>query len=356
MKFRMPYVYRANVRPPKNRNFVSQYFGGHVVVDIPEASDEEAPVAARWSSADEVQTYEGRVMGDRFFVAVQAEDGRPLRADEIDSDHIHKFTFAGSTGPYGDQAPIDLYKRGELTKSVEDFKECTQNEEEQVLDEIRQELSDILVVDGILYRTQPVPVIVASRRRSSEHDTILFELSYVDEARHWSEMHFPLTRADEAISWAENLKRAAADMSLPGVEVHKGQQVHVEVFRPDLLPDPDFLVLDLKRTVAGLLKHLGKELESHADTYIDRWQELRRVSHGLHQGCGSDVVDATMSAWRDLLESVEDVEIAKARAWETTYSRQRQSEFATYAYYLPRWENMDIGLQIGADHVGPTAR
>ena len=343
MRYRMPYVYTALVKPPRARNWVSEDFGGYVDLELQEAREDDAPLVLEWRESGRagatVHPLRGRMFDGRFYAEVTDDDDRPLTADRIQSGDIHHFAHVG---PYSDAHPIDRFKRGQITHAVADFRESMNCTEQAVLEEIRESAAKILVVEGVVHRPHPVPVIRSALENQFDRQVLTLSLAaYLDTEADWKVMHFPIHKTDDARAWVEALENS--DRRRP---MAVQDRVDVNVLRPDLLPDQDMFVYDLSRALSDILKNTGKTLWIMPDDYIDAWQDLRRLQSALVDGCGSETVDDAMASWSLLLDRHDAHEEEKHRRWGRNYDAGRETERQAYEYFLPRWENGEIGLQI----------
>lgn len=349
MKYRMPYVYKALVKPARARNWVSENFGAYVEIDIPEASQDEAPLVVRWSQREEGyrQRYEGRVYQGRFYATVGTGDGGFLSSDAIEIGHIHDFK---QIRRYNDPYPIDLFQRGMLTHVIGDYRESTQSDEEQVLAEVAESAGNILVVDGLVYKPHPIPLILAEKTHTGPYEIIDLSVTCSADNDDWYAMHFPIQQAEEARAWADAY--GAATEARVTVE----DKTDIEVLRPDLLTDTNYFATDLADVLARFVRDNGKELAKRPDGFIDAWQEMRRCAKALSAESDSSMVDAAMAAWGVFLERFDEFEDIKRANWDEVYDRTQHVEHQAHAFFFPRWEICEIGLDLGSTPSGPTIR
>lgn len=342
MKFRMPYVYRAMVKPPRRQNWVVEDFGGYLNVEIPEASEEEAPVAVEWTQAGlgvdahlptYLRSYEGR-----FYAPARNTADEIVTADNISDRDIHVFAHEG---PHSEPRAIDRFKAGRINHALSDFKHSMNSTEETVIEEIRQDLAKLLFVDGVLHETHPVPLIKATQENYSDHDRIVLTIStHAEPKAHWTVMHFPIQNADEARDWAQAMK------STVNKDVRVKEQLEIRVVRTDLLPAPDHFAMDLRKLIQSHLDMSGKTLYVMPDAYIDAWQTLRSAFAGLEDGCHHEAIDRAMLAWRDLLVEHDAVEQDKAARHGREYSPEGETEHQLFARAAARWENNPIEFDV----------
>jgi len=342
MKFRMPYVYRAMVKPPRKQNWAVEDFGGWLNVEIAEESSDAAPVVVEWTSpgyASEspfptyLRAYEGK-----YFAPVLDDDNRFLTVDRMSDRDIHTFVH---DGPHSEARAIDRFKAGQINHSVSDYRESMNNTHETVISEIGESLGKLLVVEGVLHRTHPVPVIKATQESYTDYERIVLDIStHAEPKAHWTVMHFPIQCGDEARDWAEAMKASE------GKDVRVSDRLHVRVVRDDLLPTPDHFAMDLRKLIQSHLDMSGKTLNIMPDPYIDAWQDLRKAFAGLHDGCQQAAIDQAMAAWRQLLVEHDVVEEAHATRRGTEYAPERETEHRLFARASARWENRPIEFEV----------
>lgn len=342
MKFRMPYVYRAMVKPPRKQNWAVEDFGGYLNVEIPEASDEDAPVAVEWTQSRFgvdapfptcLRAHEGR-----YYAPARNANNEVVTADSISDRDIHVFTHEG---PHSEPRAIDRFKAGRINHALSDFRQSMNSTEEAVIEEIRQSLAKLLVVDGVLHEAHPVPLIKATQESFSDYDRIGFAIStHAEPKAHWSVMHFPIQNAEEARDWADAMKSTVSK------DIRVKEQLEIRVVRPDLLPTPDHFAMDLRKLIQSHLDMAGKTLYIMPDAYIDAWQDLRGAFAGLEDGCQQDAIDRAMAAWRHLLVEHDAVEEGKAARHGTEYSPERETEHQLFARASARWENSPIEFDV----------
>ncbi|MDW9478865.1 hypothetical protein GOB57_09225 [Sinorhizobium meliloti] len=339
MKFRMPYVYRAMVKPPRKQNWVVKDFGGYLDVEIPEATSENAPVAVEWThrgygSDGPFPTYL-RAHEGRYYAPVRGEDNQVVTSDSISDRDIHVFAH---DGPYSEPRAIDLFKAGRIDDVVADYRESTNKTEEKVFGELRESLAKLLVVDGVLHEAHPVPLIKATQESYTDHDRITLDIAtHAEPTSHWTVMHFPIQCDEEARDWAHAMK---------GRDIRVLDRLEVRVVRGDLLPLPDHFAMDLRKLVQAHLEMGGKALHIMPDAYIDAWQEIRKAFAGLADGCGNAAIDQAMAAWKELLAEHDAVEQEKAARRGAEYMPGRETEHLLFARASARWENRPIDLDV----------
>lgn len=342
MKFRMPYVYRAMVKPPRKQNWAVEDFGGYLNIEIPEATDEVAPIAVEWTQpgfgADAPFPTYLREHEGRYFAPARNANNEVVTADAISDRDIHVFTHEG---PHSEPRAIDRFKAGRINHALSDFRQSMNSTEEAVIDEVRQSLAKLLIVDGVLHEAHPVPLIKATQESHSDHERIVFDITtHAEPKAHWTVMHFPIQNAEEARSWADAMRADA------GKDIRVLDKLGIRVVRPDLLPMPDHFSMDLRRLIHTHLDMAGKTLYVMPDAYIDAWQALRSAFAGLAGGCEQETIDRAMSAWRRLLTEHDRVEEDHAARRGTEYSPEGETEHRLFARAAARWENSPIELDV----------
>ncbi|MCV9963649.1 hypothetical protein OIU34_17250 [Pararhizobium sp. BT-229] len=342
MKFRMPYVYRAMVKPPRKQNWAVEDFGGYLKVEIPEATDEAAPVAVEWTQPGfgvdaPFPTYL-RAHEGRYYAPARNAANEVVTADSISDRDIHVFTHEG---PHSEPRAIDRFKAGRINHALSDFRQSMNSTEEAVIEDIRQSLAKLLVVGGVLHEAHPLPLIKATQESFSDYDRIVFSIStHAEPKAHWSVMHFPIQSAEEARDWADAMKAGG------GKDIRVVEKLDIRVVRPDLLPMPDHFAMDLRKLIHTHLEMAGKTLYIMPDAYIDAWQDLRGAFAGLEDGCQQDAIDEAMAAWRHLLTEHDRVEEGKAARHGNDYSPERETEHQLFARAAARWENSPIEFDV----------
>jgi hypothetical protein len=342
MKFRMPYVYRAMVKPPRKQNWAAEDFGGYINVEIPEATDEDSPVAVEWSHRDYVsdapyptylRAYEGR-----YFAPVRDSNNEVVTVDSISDHDVHMFTHEG---PHSEPRAIDRFKAGRINHALSDFRESMNSTEETVLDDIRKSLAKLLVVDGVLHESHPVPLIKATQESYLDHERIVFGIStHAEPKAHWTVMHFPIQGVEEARDWADMMKSSVIK------DIRIVEKLDIRIVRPDLLPMPDHFAMDLRKLIHSHLEMSGKTLHIMPDAYIDAWQDLRGAFASLEDGCQQAAIDRAMSAWRHLLTEHDVVEESKAARYGTEYASEMETEHKLFARASARWANSPIEFDV----------
>lgn len=342
MKFRMPFVYRAMVKPPRKQNWAVEDFGGYLNVEIPEATDEAAPVAVEWTQPGfgvdaPFPTYL-RAHEGRYYAPARNAANEVVTADSISDRDIHVFTHEG---PHSEPRAIDRFKAGRINHALADFRQSMNSTEEAVIEEIRQSLAKLLVVDGVLHETHPVPLIKATQESFVDHDRIVLDIStHAEPKSHWTVMHFPIQCSQEARDWAQAMK------STGGKDIRVVEKLQIRIVEPDLLRTPDHFAMDLRKLIQSHLDMAGKTLSIMPDAYIDAWQDLRGAFAGLGDGCQQDAIDRAMAAWRHLLAEHDVVEESKAARHGTEYSPERETEHQLFARASARWENSPIEFDV----------
>nr|WP_250807854.1 hypothetical protein [Neorhizobium tomejilense] len=341
MHFKMPYVFKALVKPPGKRNAVSLDFGGHLDLDLQEADGEDAPTVVDWTRRTphnrQGEAMTGRFRGGMFYAAVTNDDGSYLRAADLTAADIYTFPHVG---PWSEPKPIDLFNAGRLTHSVGDYRECQSSSEEEVIENVRKAASEFLIVEGLVYRPHPVPVIKTSLENYRDSSTLRLSVEYDVELKS-NMLHFHIHEIEAALAWADEV---VGSSHIPMSVVN---EVEAVVYRPELLPDIDLFVIDLRKTLDIALESAGKTLHVMPDDYIDAWQTLRRSRNALFEGCPEEVGDAAMRAWTGFLDAHDAVEEEKHRRWGREYNPDSETERQMYNFFLPRWEGHDIKFDIG---------
>lgn len=348
MKITLPYVYKANVKPPKARKFISEYFGGHIDIEFKEPSSEEAPLALEWTSTAEVGNSAERMMGRVFdgkFYAAMKQDGGYLEASALSSDMFHD--FHEGLRWFGNESPFRRFASGELTASISDYKEIEHNEEADVRKALRESAADLIVVDGIVYCPYPVPVIRATvywgRGTNMSGAEVALEVC-ADSTLYCSSaliQYFSIQDMDEARDWAVTLDREIMDGA-----AHLCDQMGAIVYRSDLLPRPDHLVADLRRVTSIIIDMAGRRLNEKPDDYIDAWQGLRRAHAALYENCDPGIVDHAMRAWRELLDIHDEIEEADRTRLDAEYRPEQQIGRQMFSMFLPRWDGWEVEVKI----------
>ncbi|MCZ7861768.1 hypothetical protein O9X98_10290 [Agrobacterium salinitolerans] len=342
MKFRMPYVYRAMVKPPRKQNWVVEDFGGYLNIEIPEAADEDAPVVVEWTQpgfgVDAAYPTYLRAHEGRYYAPARNAANEIVTADSISDRDIHVFAH---DGPHSEPRAIDRFKAGRINHALSDFRQSMNSTEEAVIEEIRQDLAKLLVVGGVLHEVHRVPLIKATQESFSDYERIVFAIStHAEPKAHWTVMHFPIQNADEARDWADAMK------STFNKDIRIKEQLEIRVVRADLLPAPDHFAMDLRKLIQSHLDMSGKTLYIMPDTYIDAWQDLRVAFARLEDGCQQEAIDRAMAAWRHLLAEHDAVEEGKAARHGTEYSPERETEHQLFARASARWENSPIEFDV----------
>jgi hypothetical protein len=307
--FEIPFLYLAKVVPQGKRKPLDRTFASSVMVEIPSVPADEAPLMLRWHR----QRWEGngwhhpphdyRQYGDALFKPVFYEySGRPDRHVSLEEALV-----AAGEGYRGRQNPLFAgSETGHLNREprmrVEDLvgHAVRSTEEAEIAAKVRALASDLVAVDGLLFR----------RARGGEP---IYDLSrgYVDikeldrtkpEDRD-IRTHFRADQIAEVLEFRRLVdpedfaQGAEIDLDDPATyRMHLGQ--FIEVFDPSCLryrADQGPKLLDYAgKVVASARKEIG-------DAPVEAMIAYARLRDGMKAGAGAPVICGMLEAYADTL-------------------------------------------------------
>lgn len=306
--FEIPYAYGAKVVPQGKRKPIDRTFTSTLMVDIPAVSADEAPLALRWhrrwnGDGEGHPPFDYRRHGTDLFTPIfSVYSGRPDHHVTLD-----EAIAAVSKGYEGATNPLFAGKEffrvpAELLMRVEDLEGAAvrSTEENEVAAEIRALASDLVAVDGLLFRRTRDAEPIYDLSRGYLH---VKRLGSIEPKDRDVRTHF---RADQVAEVLEFLRMLAPEdfeqgpeIDLDDVETYRGHfREFVEVFDPSCLryrPDQGPRLLDYARRV---VEHARKAI---GDGPVEAMIAYAALRDGMKAEAGAPEICGLLEAYAETI-------------------------------------------------------
>lgn len=300
----IPYTYECAVRRPRKQKYVTERFGAFADLEIPVLSDEEAPVAVvreaseGWEGRDDKGPVRTRWYDEGFWEPLRGWQGG------VTVDMLGEASRANpliGSGWQGDLA-ISFAKDGRYEGSPDGFdNQPGTNTQDSVLSALLAEAQSLVVVDGLVWRQVPEPVLKLEQHFSFGTDTVRVmadsapEEPRTDIDRGYQTFYFRADRMRDAELFADVLCKVFSPRNGEWYAKTK-----IEVLLPEVLSWKDE-ANDLS-VAAGFIMRSFKEFENAPSERILDWVRLRDALKTHSEHLDEESSEAVMEALEDFMD------------------------------------------------------
>jgi hypothetical protein len=314
MQFQIPFVYHARAVPPGKRKKIAMSFVDRLLVAVPSATDNEAPIVAEWVHPDRYwdgnSRHRMRMYGGALYSLRSQWDEATCDYVPITPREITVLNALGETGV--SEADQEVLKGCGEGRQLVGFEECRDIEDcdrEDVEAFIRNRFARLMLTGGQLWEPCDAPMVVMDFAWSAE-GVIRAEAStftsrdacerYISRLpREWYEKPVILDRSRPEL--LEGIRNAVAPADGP----------YLPVFELDDIP-PNLCGREFDSGVLSFARHaleaLPAPLQTYDDTSIANWTALRRAADALEKAIDiEDETDHGVQAVLDALGAAADL-------------------------------------------------
>ena len=291
MILNVPFTFDAAVIRGKKRLAERAAWRSSIDVRVADVSGADAPVALRFE-IDHSDEGPAPVMEMRWFEGAHYApftDGEPTGHKAVNwlvshlADPCHNFPLSPK------ELGADWAKEGIERSSETDVREIVSIEQESKIAEgIAKAAKDILIVDGLLWKTHPEPYFWFQAPNRNELSWVAIKVGYPPATG--TRFAFRLDEAPFLLAQVPDLKNGSERVT---------KMPDVEVLIPECLNER-FAERLLNETVKSALKSMARELPKADREYFDVYADLRDVRLEFETALedGEPDVDALIAAFR----------------------------------------------------------